>query len=53
MVLGKLGSSPELSNVVGVCSFDAGSDDVSESLCNGIGEVITLRSYSSSASESA
>ena len=33
-VLGRLGSSPGLSKVVGVCSLEGGSDDVSESVCN-------------------
>lgn len=53
IVLGKPESSPGMSKVVGVCSFEGGSDEVSESVCSWVGEVMTLLSYSSSASESA
>lgn len=53
MVRGRLGSSPAWPKVVGVCSLDWGSEEVSESVCNCVGEVMTLLSYSSSASESA
>jgi hypothetical protein len=55
IVLGDLLSSPEAPYVVGVCSADGGSEsvgDVSESV-GSCGEVMTLLSYSSSASESA
>jgi hypothetical protein len=53
---GKVWSSTELPNVVGVCSLEGGSESVgefSESVCSWVGDVMTLRSYSSSASESA
>src|SRR5271170_341515 len=54
--LGSVWSSPGISKIVGVCSFDGGSESVgepSESNCIWVGEVIRLLSYSSSASESA
>lgn len=55
MVRGDPRSSPKAPYVVGVCSAEGGSEsvgEVSESV-GSWGEVITLRSYSSSASESA
>ena len=39
--------------MVGVCSLEDGSEEASESVCSIVGEVMTLLSYSSSASESA
>lgn len=52
--LGEALSLPECENVVGVCSVDNDSESVGEDSKSGgrVGEVITLRSYSSSASES-
>ena len=53
-VLGEFLSASRLPNVVGVCSAEGGSEsvgEVSESVAK-CGEVMTLRSYSSSASES-
>lgn len=55
IVLGESLSPSGFSKVVGVCSVDGGSESVGEvSSSVGIkGEVMILRSYSSSASESA
>lgn len=39
--------------MVGVCSLEVNSEEVSESVWRAVGDVMTLRSYSSSASESA
>ena len=54
IVRGRFCSSPGRSKVVGVCSLEGASEEVSESvICSCVGEATTLRSYSSSASESA
>lgn len=55
IVLGELLSASRFPKVVGVCSAEGGSEsvgEVSESVGK-CGDVMTLRSYSSSASESA